>query len=263
MTRDVLENVIMEAIADEVIKRVRERIMQLQKNALVVCTGSALSFPTWIASLQRLQQQGFQYDLFLSESALRVLDVDAICKDLMFGRVWQNDPNAEAIAGKYPTMIVPALTINTASKVSACIADTPASRAILTSIMTGKNVVISVDGCCPDNEDRKDKGYVFTPALREKLRSNIEQMRAFGATLATAATLDERTLSAIGRIGWAGGAEEPPKPKTQHSCAGKIISRQIVAAVPNGGTLRIPQGSQITQLAADTAKTRGITLIQE
>lgn len=263
MTHDQLENALVEAIAEEVIRRINEKLIQMQKNALVVCTGSRLSLPAWIESLKKLQQQGFRFDLFLSKSAERVLGPDEIQKNLQIGQIWIDDNNAEAIAGEYQTVLVPALTINTAAKLAACTADTPAARVILTSMMRGKAVVVSTDGCCPDNVARLDLGYRFTPAMKEKLRANIERMRSFGATLATADTLAERTVKALG-LADTGQQRKVQQPEpAQVACNSRVISRQAVAAVPQGGVLRIPKGSMVTQLAEDTARTRGIALIKE
>ncbi|MCC8178992.1 MAG: hypothetical protein LIO38_07770, partial [Cloacibacillus sp.] len=74
----------------------------------------------------------------------------------------QLDCAPELLAALYYTVIVPALTVNTAAKIAACIADTPAARIISNSMMRGKNFVIARDGCCPENAERAAKGYNMT-----------------------------------------------------------------------------------------------------
>lgn len=263
MTREQLQTAIEEVIVEEIIERVCERLVTLQMKALVVCTGSGIATPDWTESLWQLQQEGFAFDLFLSHNAVQILDITALRQKLVFGQVWQGESGSapEILAGEYQTIIVPAMTINTAAKVAGCTADTPASRIILTSMMLRKNVIIAVDGCCPDNDKRNVKGYDFTTPLKEQLRMNIQRMKEFGADIATARTLADKSLGTIGIYKAVSSCRSIPH-KVQ---AGrhKIISRQDVAVLPDEGTLYIPKGSQITQLASDLARTRGITLIKE
>lgn len=266
--RDAIEAAITDALVRELTERALSKLRNAQKKALVVCTGSGLSFLAWLVSLQQLQEAGFTFDLFLSRSAANVLDVATLRQGVSFGRVWQDDTEepAEQTAGRYPTVIVPAMTIHTAAKVAGCMADTPASRIVFGALTQGKNVIISVDGCCPDNEERAAKGYVFTEPLRKQLQENIARMKAYGATLATAETLASRTLKAIGEISPAPApncGSERKAAQNVYLGGRKIIGRQDVASLPAGATLHIAPGSQITQLAIDTARLRGIQLIEE
>ncbi len=276
MTEETLRNVILETISEEVARRVSEKLIALQKKALVVCTASTMGYKQWLVSLQQLEQEGFTFDLYLSKSAVEVLPVSAIRSAVSFGKVWlgESELPPEAIAAPYYTVLVPAMTVNTASKIAGTFADTPAARIILTSMMKAKNVIIAVDGCCPDNEERAVKGYRMTEPLKAQLRQNLVKLQEFGAVLTTAGKLSSKTMRVIG----ASDAVVPTAPCTalNQTCSApektapaaakvtrKILGRQDVINLPEGSVLRIPKGSQITQLAMDIVRVRRIQVVRE
>lgn len=250
-----------------------QKLIDSQKRALVVCTGAAIGFDYWIESLQKLQKSGFKFDLFLSKSAKQILNLDVIEKSVDFGNVWcdENPPKQDSILHSYPTVIVPALTINTASKISACMADTTASRIILTAMMKQKNVVVAVNGCCPDDPQRIALGYNPNDALRKKLSENIALLKDYGAVLTTAQNLAKKSLQVIqGRKKSNKNVNvSVPNQPEKRVCAenrksqNKLVSREDIMRLPENTTLTVPSGALITELARDTARVRRITIIKE
>ena len=89
------------------------------------------------------------------------------------------------------------MTLNCAAHVAACQADTAGSRMIFDSLLRKKNVIIAIDGCCPDNGERREMGYEIGVGLRERLRSNIEDIRSYGAHVTVAENLYRKTMMAI------------------------------------------------------------------
>ena len=272
MTEDQLRDAILEALTEEIARRVAEKLQQLQKNALVICTGSALSFSTWLVGLQQLAEAGFRMDLYLSESACQVLDTEALCAAVPFGKVWKGrlEEAPEKLAASYPTILVPALTVNSAAKLAHCISDTPATRMISNSMMRGKNVVVSVDGCCPDNSDRPAMGYRMTDGLKAQLRRHLEQLQAYGASLTTADRFASRVIRTI--QGPAVSAAAAPEQKAapapvavpgEYRVEKRVLGRGDVSALPAACTLRVKQNCQITQLAAEVLQVRRIRVIRE
>lgn len=276
VTEETLRKAIVEAIGEEVARRVSAKLIALQKKALVVCTASTMGFSQWIVGLQQLEQEGFTFDLYLSENAAKILQVSAIRSAVSFGKVWSGETELppEAIAASYYTILVPAMTVNTAAKIANSFCDNPASRLIMNSMMKGKNVIIAVDGCCPDNEERAAKGYRMTEPLKAQLRENLVRMRDFGAVLTTAGKLSSKTLRVIG----ASHTEAPAAPcaaltkaaaapkkaaPTSSKVTRKILGRQDVVNLPEGSVLHIPAGSQITQLAMDIVRVRNIQVVRD
>ncbi len=273
MTEETLRKAIVEAIGEEVARRVSAKLIALQKKALVVCTASTMGFSQWIVGLQQLEQEGFTFDLYLSENAAKILQVSAIRSAVSFGKVWLGETELppEAIAAPYYTILVPAMTVNTAAKVANSFCDNPASRLILNSMMKGKNVIIAVDGCCPDNEERAAKGYRMTEPLKAQLRQNLVRLQEFGAVLTTAGKIASKTLRVI-------GASEAVVPTAPCACADqkktkaapaaakvtrKVVGRQDVVNLPEGSVLKVPANAQITQLAMDIIRVNRIQIVRE
>lgn len=254
-----------EALVAEVVRRVAEKLISVQKKALVVYTGSLIGFVPALVSLQQLQQAGFTFDLFLSKSASKLLDVDTLRAVLNPGAFYQEEKleiAPEELAAPYYTVLVPALTVNTAAKLAACIADTPAARIISNSMMRGKNVVITRDGSCPENSERAAKGYCMTPALKAKLSANLEALRDFGAAICGCDTLAFKTMKLVAPK--AGGTSTALRTEAKSfSCAKRVIGRRDVAAVPGGSLLKVPGNALVTQLAHDAARQRGVRIEKE
>ena len=273
MTEETLRKAIVEAIGEEVARRVSAKLIALQNKALVVCTASTMGFSQWIVGLQQLEQEGFTFDLYLSENAAKILQVSAIRSAVSFGKVWLGETELppEAIAAPYYTILVPAMTVNTAAKVANSFCDNPASRLILNSMMKGKNVIIAVDGCCPDNEERAAKGYRMTEPLKVQLRQNLVRLQEFGAVLTTASKIANKTLRVIGASAAnvptaTCGCADLKKTKAAPAAAKvtrKVVGRQDVVNLPAGSVLKIPAGSQVTQLAMDIIRVNRIQLVRE
>lgn len=268
MEREQLQRCIEEVIAEEVIKRVQDKLIALQKKALVVCTGATISKTAWLVSLQQLKEAGFTFDLFLTKSAVDLFDPWVLESTLTPGRIIKgtSEETPEVLSRKYHTIIVPAMTIYTAAKVASCMGDTPASKIIFDGLMRGKNVVIAVDGCCPDNPTRAALGYCPPEPLKQALRDNMEKMRSYGATLTTAERLAKKTLSLIQGSGF---APAEPVVKQQHTPAQtrnrnfldvRVLGNSDILTCPSGSVLVVPSGCLVTQMALDTARGRGVVI---
>jgi len=263
-------------LARELAERVVQKLLERQKRALVVYTGSNMSIEPGLECLRALREDGFTYRVLLSRSAAGMLDVPAIRAALEPEALWVEKPDEtpEALTVQYDTILVPALTVNTAAHVAACMADTPAAAVILDGLMRGKNVVVAVDGCCPDNPERIRRGFRMTEALKNRLRENKETLRAYGAHLTTADQLRAGALRAIRSFVPGTGAAEKPAPKAAPGPAasgggrqevrlaleGRVLSGRYLQTCPPHVVAKVPKGTIVTQLAADEARRRDITI---
>ncbi len=187
-------------IAQVLAERVVQKLLGRQKQALVVYTGSNMGIEAGLENLRMLRQEdGFTYRVLLTKSAAGILDAEAIRSALEPEEFWVGQPgdSPEALTARYDTILVPALTVNTAAHVAACMADTPAAAIILDGLMRGKNVVVAVDGCCPDNPERLRRGFHMAEGLKKKLREQKDALRDYGAYLTTAGHLREAANQAI------------------------------------------------------------------
>ena len=272
--------IVQSVLAGELAERVVQKLLERQKRALVVYTGSNMSVAPGLDQLRALREDGFTYRVLLSRSAAAMLDVPAIRAALEPEALWveRAEETPEALTVRYDTILVPTLTVNTAAHVAACMADTPAAAIILDGLMRGKNVIAAVDGCCPDNPERIRRGFRMTEALKGKLRENKDTLRAYGAYLTTADQLRPAALRAIRAFVPGGAAPKAPQTAASQSKASPSASgagsRPVVRPALEGRGFRarqlqncpshcivaVPKGTIVTQLTADNARRRDITI---
>lgn len=277
----LVHSIVMQVLAE----RVMQKLLERQKQALVVYTGSNMGIEPGLECLRKLRrEEGFTYRVLLTRSAAELLDTSAIRSALEPEEFWVGTPgdSPEALTARYDTILVPAMTVNTAAHVAACMADTPAAAIILDGLMRGKNVIVAVDGCCPDNPERTRRGFRMTEALKNKLRENKDALKDFGALLTTSEHLRETVQKAITSFTPAGAfvkpepnvhAESKPEPNMQKEngtkvnagmyravLEGRVFSVKHIKSYPDHAAILVPKRTIITQLASDEARRRGIRI---
>lgn len=272
MTSEELRDLINEAFVQILVQRVVEKLIQRRKEALVVYTGAMIGADAALGSMGKLRKDGFVFHVLLSDSAAKLHDVERIRKTLEPADLWIGTPSDApgALAKRYDIIIVPAMTVHTASHVAACMADTPASAVILDGLMFGKKVIVDIDACCPDNEARVKLGYNMPEPLKQVLRSHLETLQSFGALLTSSKGLYSKVMKTIAfttpNTPAAPKAVQSSKPASNviHvSMEGKIFSGRHLKGVPSGATVVIPAGAMVTQMATDEARLRGIKITKE
>lgn len=272
------EQRVLSVVTEILAERVVQKLLERQKQALVVYTGSNMGIDAGLECLRKLRQEdGFTYRVLLTKSAAGMLDVTAIRSALEPEELWVEKPgdSPEALTARYDTILVPALTVNTAAHVASCMADTPAAAIILDGLMRGKNVIAAVDGCCPDNPERIRRGFCMTEALKRKLRENKDALRNFGAWLTTSEHLGETAKKAITSFVPVSGTAKPElKVQTESgkkaaglaagtfraAMEGRVFSQKHMKSYPDNAVIIVPKRTIITQLASDEARRRGIRI---
>ena len=117
---------------------------------------------------------------------------------------------------------------------------------ILSGLLKGKNVVVAVDGACPDNPMRAKLGYHMTPALRDALHGNLEKLQAYGARLTAAEDMAKAVRKAVTVI--------------RPAMTGRVLSVKALNTAPRGAVIVVPKGAIVTALASDEARRRGVTI---
>jgi hypothetical protein len=111
----------------------------------------------------------------------------------------------------------------------------------------------------------------MTEPLKVQLRQNLVKLQEFGAVLTTAGKIANKTLRVIGASAATVptatcGCADLKKTKTAPAAAKvtrKVVGRQDVVNLPAGSVLKIPAGSQVTQLAMDIIRVNRIQLVRE
>lgn len=260
-------------LADELAERVVQKLVERQKRSLVIVTGAAIGVPTALEQLGSLKSEGFSYHVLMTRSAMYVTGEEAVRRALDPEQLWVEgaDQPPEKVAAGFDTILVPALTVNTASHLANCMSDTPAAAMILSGLLKGKNVVIAVDGACPDNPMRAKLGYHMARPLRDALHENLEKLQAYGARLTSAQDMAKAVRKAVTSFLPAQAARPNPSAKAEKPAAqggkvirpaltGKVLSVKAVIAAPRGAVLLAPKGTLVTALAADEARRRGVAI---
>lgn len=254
-------------LADELAERVVQKLVERQKRALVVFTGSDMGARSALDRLRELREEGFTYRALMTRSAAAILGTDPVRAALAPEELWVETPgqSPEVLTTRYDTILVPTLTVNTAAHVANCMADTPAAAIVLDGLMKGKNVVIAVDGACPDAPERARRGFRMTQPLKAVLRSNLEKLQAYGARMTTSDRLREDALRAIHSFLPAGQVTAEPssgsgRATIRPAMTGKVLSVKAVNTAPQGAVIIAPKGTIVTALASDEARRRGVTI---
>ena len=263
----------MTLLAEELAERVVQKLVERQKRALVIVTGAAIGVPAALAQLKDLRDEGFTYHVLMTRSAMHVTGEEAVRAALAPEELWVESSGAppELTAAGFDTVLVPALTANTAAHLAGCMSDTPAAAMIFSALMKGKNVVAAVDGACPDNPMRAKLGYHMTRPMRDALHENLEKLRAYGARLTAADDMANAVRKAVTSFLPAQAAKpaapaggDKPAPQSgaviRPALTGKILSVKAVNTAPRGAVIAVPKGTIVTALASDEARRRGVAI---
>ena len=81
-----------------------------------------LGFAENLDQLAELKQNGFSFSLYMTDSAEALLDKDRIVKTLEPDEIIEGRGTEppETVAAGFENVIVPAMTVNTASKIASC-----------------------------------------------------------------------------------------------------------------------------------------------
>lgn len=265
----------MTLLADELAERVVQKLIDRQKRALVIVTGAAIGVPAALEALKELRSEGFTYHVLMTRSAMYVTGEKAVRAALDPEELWVESPDGfpEQVAARYDTILVPALTVRTASYLANCMPETPAATMIFNGLLKGKNVVVAVDGACPDNPMRAKLGYHMTPAMRNTLHDNLEKLQAYGARLTPAEGMAQAVRKAVTSFlpvrTAAKKTESPVKAQggavqsgnvIRPAMTGKILGVKAVNTAPRGAVIAVPKGTIVTALASDEARRRGVAI---
>ncbi len=257
-----------EELLEYIVNAVVDKYKKLQKKALVIYTGSDIGFEEGLISLKKLADEGYEFDLLLSRGATKILEIAKIKEATKAKNVWMEcyEGTVEEKISQYHTIIVPSMTVHTLAHIVACMSNSTASETIFLALQKGKNVVVAIDGCCPDNVHRSARGFNTPEPLKAKLRENMETLKSYGATLTINKNLAHKVMKVTG-VEITTNKSQPQLTEKRDSTATRtFISDKVVSAghmrtIPNNGEAVISKGSLITQLARDEANRRNISLL--
>ncbi|WP_418585242.1 flavoprotein [Intestinibacter sp.] len=277
-----LQNLIQNALIEYIVNKVIEKLEQRQKTALVLFTGASIGFRQAIESLNKLQQNGWQFKVVISKAAEDVLTEDLIKKSLNIESVIKEDdkPDIKELLDQNNLIIIPSLTINTASKIANCISDTLITNIVSKAMMSGKKIIASLNACCIENEERKSiYGDNVSLAYKNKLKNNLETIKSYEIELTTSENLfykvekySKKNLNTNNLVINNQSKDNKKtidlkQPQDKNSLYikldKKVISRADVYENRGYNYIFVDKGSLITDLAKEEAKKLNLKIKQE
>ena len=277
-----LQNLIQNALIEYIVNKVIEKLEQRQKTALVLFTGASIGFRQAIESLNKLQQNGWQFKVVISKAAEEVLTEDLIKKSLNIENVIKEDdkPDIKELLDQNNLIIIPSLTINTASKIANCISDTLITNIVSKAMMSGKKIIASLNACCIENEERKSiYGDNVSLAYKNKLKNNLETIKSYEIELTTSENLfykvEKYSKKNLNTNNFVINNQSKDNKKTIDlkqpqdknslyiKLDKKVISRADVYENRGYNYIFVDKGSLITDLAKEEAKKLNLKIKQE
>lgn len=277
-----LQNLIQNSLIEYIVNKVIEKLEQRQKTALVLFTGASIGFRQSIESLNKLQQNGWQFKVVISKAAEDVLTEDLIKKSLNIESVIKEDdkPDIKELLDQNNLIIIPSLTINTASKIANCISDTLITNIVSKAMMSGKKIIASLNACCIENEERKSiYGDNVSLAYKNKLKNNLETIKSYEIELTTSENLfykvekySKKNLNTNNLVINNQSKDNKKtidlkQPQDKNSLYikldKKVISRADVYENRGYNYIFVDKGSLITDLAKEEAKKLNLKIKQE
>ncbi|ABR50647.1 hypothetical protein Amet_4576 [Alkaliphilus metalliredigens QYMF] len=234
----------------------------IKKHLLIVLTGKADGLEAALREIPRLKRYGFSVDLALSTCAEKILNEKKIVIPLQVGKIFT--VREESLACKaidvVQRVIVPAMTQNTAIKLSMGIQDEFIPRLLWQCLWKGKPLLVNLEqllcyrGMAPQQ-----------PFLEEMMKEYIEKLQKMGVKPLSETAYGLELIE----------QDEDPTQKGQKVSHEKIegkplsfgerqvITEKDISLVPGGQKqMTLPLGTIITPLAYDKAKEKGIQLIK-
>ena len=285
--KNQLESIIEESIIDYIVEKVVEKIINRSKRGLILFTGATIGYSQSIESINKLKRDGWEFDVVMSKSAQEVITVDSVKKAIGVSNIITNENGSviKELLQRNNVIVIPTLTINSAAKIANCISDTLVTNIVSKALMSGKPIVASINGCCPDNKERREiYGDNLSDFHKKRLSNNLEILRSYNIKLSSSEKLYKnvnkillksfnlyKSNKFINEVYVSNGdkvVSSNAEPKTVDDISSirlnkKVLSRKDIWDNKKFSTIFVKQNTLITDLARDEAQRLNITLTKE
>ena len=283
--KKILENIIEESIIDYIVEKVIEKIINKSKRGLLLFTGETIGYDKSIESINKLKMDGWEFDVVMSKSAQKLITEDKVRNSIGVKNIITSDDELviNDLLQRNNIIIIPTLTMNSASKIANCISDTLITKIVSMALILGKSVVASINGCCPYNEERlRVYGNNLTNFHKKRLSLNLEILKEYNIKLTSSENLyikvnktlfksfylNKSNLPNISIVN--SNIEKNNKYKYKNKKNSqfikinkKILSRKDILDNTMYNTIFVSPNTLITDLAKDEAQRLNIKLLKE
>jgi hypothetical protein len=264
----LLENGLLDLLIQKIVDEVVRRINNQPQKAVVFFTGATIGYKDSMDSLLKLQKDGWQLKVVLSDDGMKVLNPETIRKELNLDVIYHsgNIKSQKELYGSADLFIVATMSVNTAAKLAVGITDTVLLSLINHGFMAGTPVVAAKNACDPDDPQRAALGMgKSSPQYRQMLNNNIATLEEFGMQLVKGNDIYSACVNVMPNKGkdinipevQQKEQSEPITKAISTSRNGecildkKVISRTDILKVRGVGKVKIPADSIITGYAQE------------
>ncbi|WP_028581704.1 flavoprotein [Desulfogranum japonicum] len=262
-------------LVTEIISRLAQHIgADGHKGSVVaVFTGATVGFTHACAQVRNLVLNGYAIQLVLSDAAENIYG-NTLREELAgFPHISQLDTDKwyQALTGA-TGLVVPMLSLNTASRVAQLLADTIPANLMMHALSLGKPVIAAVNGADPADVHwaRRAGQRTVKPALCQAMQDRLQLLRDYGCHLVDVQQLcagfcacsgngSKEIISAVQTA-----RNEQRTKKSIYRIHGRLVTASHVQrARTTGQNIVVAQGTVVTPLAKEMAVQHGIRLIRE
>lgn len=227
-----------------------------KKHLMIVFTGTNTGLDETIGEFKTLKSKGCTFDIAVSRSGEKILDMKEINGQLSPQKVYteNNSFSKTDFMKGIDGVLVPMLTQNTAIKLALGIQDQLIPRLLWQALWEGKPVWMNLDGLL------QHKGLPASHTFMVKqIKETIEKLEKMKVKPLKKPFNIEEQLQSNTNI-----SKEFYKEEQQVNTGRFVITeKDVLNFSPSNREMIVPRGSIITPLARDTAKERGIKIIEE
>lgn len=275
----MLENGLLDILIQKIVDEVVRRIKNQPKKALVFFTGATIGYKDSMEALVKLQKDGWQLKVVLSDDGMKVLNPAVIQKELNLDVIYHsgNIKSQKELYGSADMLVIGTMSVNTAAKLALGITDTVLLSLINHGFMAGVPVVAAKNACNPDDSQRASLGMgKSSPKYRQMLINNMDTLQEFGMQLVNGEDLYATCVNKTPTVSKDSVAvniavpdkKEPAVSPLMSVKSGecvldkKVISRSDILKIRGAEVVKIPAGSIVTEYAIEAINTFGLQIIR-
>lgn len=259
-----VEKIIEEVIIENIAEKVLEKLAEYGKRALILFTGASTGFMQSIKSLRALEGAGWNMTAVMSAAAESVLGKPLI-KDMLSLKdvvTEESAPDVKSLVGSCNFIVIPSMTVNTASKIANCISDNFITNIISFSMRAGKTIIASTNACCPDSLER----FHVTEAYKDRIENNLEALGDYGIYLTSSDNLANKVSSIYLKQYGINNKKDINSCRSERRVIRlkeKIINRNCVLNNKDFVVIKVGSDAIVTDLARDEAAKSNIKIVKE
>lgn len=240
---------------NEVTKRIIDEMHKEDKKALVLFTGGKIGFESSIESIKKLIYDGWSLKVVLSKNADFVLGSNTIKQQLGIEDIFVEDEikDINYLKQDIKKIIIPVLTMNSASKISLGISDTLITYLVSWGIMNDIPIIAAKDACDPENNIRFKSSSQVPTAYKNMIKDNLKKLESYNIKFTSAEKLYDTVVNFF-------ESSEPEKSQSVLLNKKLITAEDVMKLQKDNCEILVSKDTIVTALAKERANSLGIRI---